>query len=166
MNRTFIPKGAGQRIALAIALLMAVVTAVAWKLGETLFTWIALAGTLTWLVNVLLLKESAPSNPSVDEYSQTIKTISQISTQLSKLSTFLEKERTRVADTEATIKKLNEERSKLEPLVNTQRETVDAILAAHAERAANRAWRERFIGFSLGLGASLLASLIYGYLRR
>jgi len=102
----------------------------------------------------------------VDEYSEVIKKISAIGKHLSDLNKFLEKERKRVADTEATVRSLNEEKTKLEPLVLTQRETVEAILAAHAARTARQAWKERMFGFVLGLAASLAASFVYEYFKR
>src|SRR5204862_191060 len=99
-------------------------------------------------------------------YSTIIESIEGIGKQLSQLSQFLEKERARVADTEATIRSLRDEQTKLEPLVRTQRETVEAILTAHSERRASHVWKERILGFTLGLIASLLASFVYGYFKR
>ena len=166
MKRSLIPKSKSDRIGLGIAVVCAVITIVSFTFNEIWLALLFLLGSVIWLFNVYVLQEQVASEPSIDEYSRVIKNIGGIGQQLSELSKFLEKERARVADTEATIKKLNEEKSKLEPLVNTQRETVDAILAAHSERTAKRAWKERLIGISLGLVASLVASMLYEYFKR
>ena len=67
--------------------------------------------------------------------------------------------------TESTLNKLQDEKQQLEPIVLSNRETVEAILAAHAARQRSNAWKERVIGFSLGALASMLASIIYGYFK-
>jgi len=166
MKRSLIPKSRGDRISAVWALISVIVTLLAFNSGQTWVALIYIANVLAALFNAYVLQDRIIANPSVDEYSRVINNIEAIEKQLSELNGFLQKERTRVADTEATIRKLNEEKSKLEPLVNTQRETVDAILATHSERTAKRAWKERMIGFSLGLAASLIASMIYEYLKR
>jgi len=81
------------------------------------------------------------------EYSAVIDRIGEIGVYLSQLSVFLERERARIADTEATVRKLHDEKLRLEPIVSTQRETIEAILAIHAERTARNAWKERVFGF-------------------
>jgi hypothetical protein len=165
MKRSLIPKSKIDRIGLGTAFASAAIAVIAFTLGETWLMLLGIFGSVGWLFNVYVLQDQVVSNPSVDEYSRVIKNIEEIGKQLSKLGSFLEKERARISDAEATIRKLDEEKNKLEPLVNTQRETVDAILAAHSERTAKRAWKERIIGFSLGLAASLIAAVIYEYFK-
>ena len=109
---------------------------------------------------------SQPVHGASDEYTAVISRIKGIEKELSKLSGFLNRERTRVADTESTLSKLKDERTKLEPIVSANRETVDAILAAHSARQRSNAWRERFIGFSFGILASLIASILYSYFKQ
>ena len=101
-----------------------------------------------------------------EEYSKIITEITAIGSKLSTLSEFLERERTRVADTEATVQKLNDEKAQLEPVVLTQRQTVEAILSAHAARAGKSVWKDRALGFVLGSVSSVAASFIYDYLKR
>ncbi len=54
--------------------------------------------------------------------------IAEIGRTLTSLSAFLEKEKQRVADSEGILKRLQDEKSRLEPIVKTQKETVDAIM--------------------------------------
>jgi sensor c-di-GMP phosphodiesterase-like protein len=146
-----------------------VVTAIVWNIfpvkGYPSFVVALLTGTGVALVVIARIPSEVSSSPSLDEYSMVIERISSIGEQLSGLNAFLEKERERVADIEATVRSLNDEKTRLEPVVSTQRETVEAILAAHSARTARQAWRERLFGFGLGLIASLVASFLYGYFR-
>ena len=134
---------------------------------QGLYWAIALFGTISvgLLIKAYVFPVERIGGGVVDEYSEVIGKISDIGKQLSDLNEFLARERRRVADTEATVRSLNEEKTKLEPLVLTQRETVEAILAAHAARTARQAWKERMFGFVLGLAASLAASFVYEYFK-
>jgi sensor c-di-GMP phosphodiesterase-like protein len=145
---------------------MAVSVVVAFRNGDQWWALTFTACTVVLLIAAYAFPERKIPSTSTDEYSAVIETIGTIGKQLSVLSEFLEKERARVADTEATVKKLNEEKTELEPLVHTQREIVDAILAAHSKRTAKHAWKERLFGFALGVVASLIASFVYEYFKR
>ena len=96
------------------------------------------------------------------EYTSVIAQIETIGKQLSTLSKFLERERTKVADAEGAIKRLESEKASLDPVVAAQRQTVEAVLGAYARRNAANVWKERAIGFVLGLTASIVAAMIGG----
>lgn len=169
MKRYLIPKSLMDRVGIGLAFLSFAISVWAAMSSDPLDNWLTLlglAGTIIWLFNVYVLQEQVAPNPSTDEYSVVIERIAAMGKQLSELSRFLEKEQARVADTEATIRKLDQEKSKLEPLVQTQREVVEAILTAHSQRTAKRAWKERFLGFGLGVLASLIAAMILEYFKR
>ena len=119
--------------------------------GDYWDTLLFTLGLLSSVVVAYVLQDRPPTSSVASEYSEVIKKIESLGTQLSELGSFLERERARVTATEETIQKLSEERAKLEPLVHTQRETVEAVLAAHAERTVRTAWKERFIGFAIGV---------------
>jgi len=163
----FIPKSVFDRVILGIGIVgfaaapIAIITNASYWM-----TAILLSASVTCVVSVYVAPTGKFSSTSVNEYSVVIKSIKVIETELSELNRFLEKESTRVAETEATVKKLNDEKIRLEPLVQTKRETVDAILAAHSQRTARQAWKERLFGFALGLFASLIASFIFQYFKR
>lgn len=131
--------------------------------------WVAMANgavSVFFFTKAYVFPEKTTGGGVVDEYSEVIGKISAIGKQLSDLNEFLERERRRVADTEATVRSLNEEKAKLEPFVLTQRKVVEEILAAHAARTARQAWKERLFGFAFGLVASLTASFVYEYFKR
>jgi hypothetical protein len=119
---------------------------------------------LFFLVTVYILQE--PQEDQFKGYTAAIVDIETISKQLSALIEFLKQERQRVAEAEATFQKLQSEKTELEPVILTQRQTVDAILSAHTKRTASRAWKERALGFISGLIASLAAAMVFELLRR
>jgi low affinity Fe/Cu permease len=116
-----------------------------------------------WLF--LYIIQDVPEDP-FSGYTDAIQDIERISGQLSNLVEFLKQERAKVEESEATLSKLQSERRQLEPVVVAQRETVNAILSAHARVSASKIWKERALGFVSGLLASLLASLVFEYLKR
>ena len=107
-----------------------------------------------------------PSQDEFGNYNVAIANMETIGNQLSQLVGFLKEEQRKVAESEATLRRLTDERTQLEPVVLAQRDTVNAILSAHARNTAARAWKERLLGFIMGLIASLLASIVFEYLRR
>ncbi len=104
--------------------------------------------------------------PEGDEYTLMLERIAQVTGDLSTLSAFLEREKKRVVDTQNTLTTLQQKRRKLQPILKTQEETVHAILAAYSANLRSTAWKDRLIGFSLGLIASLIASWLFGLLNR
>lgn len=166
MKRSIIPRHWGDQVAVIGGLIAASFAAFAAIEGFYLGASIEGVLSIVLLTAAYVFPTKTTSGGVVDEYSEVIGKISVIGKQLSDLNDFLEKERRRVADTEATVRSLNEEKTKLEPLVLTQRETVEAILAAHAARTARQAWKERMFGFVLGLTASLTATFVYEYFKR
>jgi len=100
------------------------------------------------------------------DYTLAIANIENVSNQLSQLVSFLKQERQKVEESEATLRKLHEERTTLEPMVLAQRDTVNAILSAHSGSLASRAWKERALGFISGLFTSFIASVVFEYFRR
>jgi hypothetical protein len=124
------------------------------------------AGAIACLIVAYVFQDQVNHGNDANEYSAIIARIGNMGTQLAELNTFLSREKLRVAEAEATVKKLSDEKNKLEPVVLTQRQTVEAILSAHAQSVAKNVWKERSVGFLLGIGASLAASFVYEYLKR
>jgi uncharacterized membrane protein len=167
MKRTIIPKSNVDRVFAGLAIfLFAPALVIEVIVSNHAATALLAFSTIGILIMVYAFPNQVEGSASVNEYSAIIERISAMGTQLSDLNSFLEKERTRIADIEATVRKLNDEKTKLEPIVSTQREIVEAILAAHSERNVRQAWKERLLGFILGVIASLIASFVYGYFTR
>lgn len=129
------------------------------------FNWrLIVFAHLTFLVMTYISQD--PQKDEFEGYTAAITDIENIGKRLFALVKFLEQERQRVAEAEATFHKLELEKTELEPVVLAHRETVNAILLAHAKTTASRAWKERALGFMSGMLTSLLAAMVFEYLRR
>lgn len=127
--------------------------------------WICGAYAALVIPSVYVFQDEVTQSTELDEYAKIISQVTGMSEQLGVLGRFLEEQRQRIAVSETTLAKLNDEKAKLEPIILTQKETVEAILAAQALRSMKDAWKERVIGLFLGILASVLASIIYEYFK-
>ncbi|MBK5529052.1 hypothetical protein JFT86_19095 [Pseudomonas sp. TH06] len=96
-----------------------------------------------------------------NDYQLQIEQLSNTETNLKQLLSFVKNQQTALRETEDTIAKLKSEKAMLQPLVDSNKAVVEAFFRAQEERTTSGIWRERLIGFGLGLVASLLASLIW-----
>jgi len=99
------------------------------------------------------LAESLDFKAQINQLNETEKS-------LKTLLNFVESQRDKVTQNEQSIKQLETEKQKLEPLVNADREAVEALFKVQEERAKANASQERWIGFGLGILASIIASFI------
>jgi len=145
-------------------------------ISGSLFAWLVLEDLVNTVIGIGLAiiafgasyfwRDKEGISSSSEEYAKVISQVSTMVAQLNELNQFFMREQQRIKDTEATVQKLDHERSELEPVVQTHRETVEAILSAHANRTARYVWKERLIGFGSGILTSILASIIYEFFRR
>lgn len=94
-------------------------------------------------------------------YQTQIQQLNQTEKNIKQLLQFVESQKMTLRNTEDTISSLRAEQEKLKPLVESDRSVVDAIFRAQDERNSANIWRERWIGFGLGIAASLLASFLW-----
>jgi len=138
-------------------------------LGTALLTWglhdrdfvVTLAfliGTMLGVWVLIYFIQELPED-ELGQYTIMIADIEVIGAKLNQLVSFLEQERERVLQSQATLRTLEDEKTRLEPVVITQRQAVNAILSAYTKGTASRIWKERAIGFVIGLLASLIAGL-------
>jgi len=141
---------------------------VSYKSGELTewYSWLVLLFAAPMMLVLLYVIQDLPNEGAEDAYIRVIANISAMGKQLSELAEFLKKEQMKVAESEATLKRLQDEQTQLEPVVATQRQTVNAILAANARTMAAKAWKERVLTFMSGVVASLLATMLFESLRR
>ena len=161
MKRPLYPSSSRDRLLFWLSVTAAVLTV--YFLARGLY-WAALSNACATIYNFGLSyfkRDKTIASDSVGEYEQVINSISAIGVQLNQLNAFLVREQQKVEDAKATVQELDSERAALEPVVATHRATVEAILSAHSERMAKSAWKERLIGFGIGIIASVLASVIY-----
>ena len=134
--------------------------------NEYLITFLGAIGAIAGFAAAYVFQIQPRKGVGSGNYAVVIETVAGVKRQLSELSEFLDRERVRVEETEAIVRNLGQEKARLEPIVATHRETVDAILAANARYAARSAWKERLYGFALGVLASIVASFVFELLRK
>ena len=129
------------------------------------FGWVNLAVFCLLMFTVYVFPDKKVESSEIDDFAQVITQVASMSKQLSNLSSFLEHQQRRITDTQATLNDLQNAKTMLEPIVLAQKVTVEAILLAHAARTAKYTWKERLIGFILGVLASMLATMVYEYFK-
>jgi gas vesicle protein len=95
------------------------------------------------------------------DYQKQMDQLTQTESNIRQLLIFVDTQKKSLKETEDTISKLKSEKEKLQPLVETDRAVLEAIFKAQEDRASSNVWRERWIGFGLGVAASLIASFIW-----
>ena len=121
---------------------------------------IILAGGITYLDKIDREKRENKRLESLD-YQGQIKQLDEMEGNVTQLLEFVINQRKTLQETEDAISNLKVEKEKLQPLVDTDRAVVESIFRAQEERASSNIWRERSIGFGLGIVASLIASFIW-----
>lgn len=124
----------------------------------------AVAALLTALIVVFTLRQQQLTEQqriaSVG-YGEQLTRIDGVQQSLKNLSEFVAQQRTRLQESEQVVSKLQEEKQRIEPVIQADRRTIDAVFQLQEQRSSSSLSRERWIGFVLGIVASLLASFIY-----
>lgn len=100
------------------------------------------------------------------ELNNRIKELENVEASLKNLIVFIENQKKAIVQTEQSLNDLEKKKNELEPIVATQKETVEAIFREQDNRNWENRWFERLIGFGLGIAASIIASIIYGVIKR
>jgi hypothetical protein len=74
---------------------------------------------------------------------------------------FVDTEREQIEQTEWALVRMHDEHEKLISLVEGDRRVIDTLFAAQESRNQTSQTRERWIGFGLGVLASLISSFVY-----
>ena len=102
-------------------------------------------------------------------YTQQLDALNNVQGSLNNLMQFVEMQKGKLKESEDLVNSLKSEQEKLKPVVEADRKTVEAILELQAQRAQTSVWRERGIGFALGVLSSILASsliALVSYMRK
>lgn len=118
----------------------------------------AIALTISMFTTNLFTNDELPTNNSIEEKINEIKTIGN---SLDQLKEFMGQQKQIIITQEETINKLKKQNIELEPIVNSNQKTVDAIMAESERKVQKSIWKERSIGIFLGIIASLISSLIW-----
>ena len=99
------------------------------------------------------------------EFSSQLKTLDNVSNNLTTLQKFINDQKIKLFESEKAIKALKEEEKKIKPVIEADRETIEAIFKLQAEISRRNVWFDRGIGFLLGVFSSLFATFIVGFFR-
>lgn len=98
-------------------------------------------------------------------YERQLEVLDQVQSSISNLKDFVNTQRKQLQDQQAVLEELKSEKQKLQPVVEANKQTVEAIFRIQAERNRAKVWIERLIAFVLGVASSLVASAIYSTVR-
>lgn len=85
--------------------------------------------------------------------------LNEVEKELNGLLQFVRDQRTVIANTQETIAELQSEKAALEPLVEADRETVEALLRVQEEAAARNRWKDIGIGFITGFFTEIVVAV-------
>ena len=94
-------------------------------------------------------------------YAKQLQALDETRASLQSLLEFVDKERRQLELSEQALQSLKSEHKRLKPIVESDRKTIDALFAAQEARNQAAQSSERWIGFSLGVLASVIASLVW-----
>lgn len=99
-------------------------------------------------------------------YEKQLERLTQVQTSINDLAQFVTQQQQQLRKSQETLITLEKEKEKLKPIVESDRQIVDAILQLQAEKTKQNVWIERGIGFLIGIFGSLIASVIWTLVQR
>ena len=103
------------------------------------------------------------------DYTSQLQALDKTKESIQALVGFIDEQRKQLQLSQSAVDALKNEESRIHPLVEADRKVIDAVFAVQEQRNQVAQSRERWIGFGLGVLASVLASslisLIAGRLR-
>ncbi|MEP0072818.1 MAG: HNH endonuclease [Marinomonas sp.] len=94
------------------------------------------------------------------DFKTQIQELSDTEKSLKTLLDFVSTQKSKITQYEKNIQQLETEKQSLEPLVNADKATVEALFKVQEQRAKENASQERWVGFGLGILASVIASFL------
>ena len=96
---------------------------------------------------------------NLDIYQQ-LEDLNNIENSMTGLLRFIEDQRERITQEQTLIEQLETERAQLEPLLEADKETVEALLRLEQEAAERNRWTDIAIGFGLGLFTEIIVAIV------
>jgi len=125
---------------------------------------VMILSSISVLTNMIFSKHRRNIEPSNnDAFSKHINELERASDSIKSLEKFIVQQKSDLVKNKKTLDKLNPKRKKLKPIVESEKELVDSILSIQTENQSKKVFKERFIGFFLGLLSSAIASLVIWY---
>ena len=99
-------------------------------------------------------------------YDEQISQLDTLEHGLENLQDFVASQRESLVQQNYTLEELKAESDRLQPIVEADKETVKAVLAAHSRSQSAQIWRERIIAFIIGVASSIVAACLFARFRR
>lgn len=106
------------------------------------------------------VKQKELRNQYID-YDKQISQLDETEGNLKNLIGFIQEQKISLRDTQIQIDELKIEQNELAPVVEANRETIEAIFQAQEKRSRKSVWKERGIGFLMGLATSFIATVMW-----
>lgn len=130
------------------------------------FIAMILSSMLVFTIVVFAKHQKNSELSSNDDFSKQINQLERASDSIKSLEKFIVQQKSDLVKNKKTLDELNLERKKLKPIVESDQELVNSILSIQSKNQSNKIYKERFIGFFLGLLSSFIASIIIWYLTK
>jgi hypothetical protein len=127
---------------------------------------VSVAGVLTFNYTVYeKAKKNEKERAENLSYNKQLDALNAVQASLNNLMQFVDLEKAKLKESEDLINSLKSEQEKLRPVVEANRQTVDAILEVQSQRQKQGIWWERAFGFLLGVISSIVASAVVAVVR-
>jgi len=126
-----------------------------------------IAGIISMILSiysgVLYNKSDITDNNLIDNQIQTLNSMSK---NLKEMLDFIEIQKKNITDEQLLLENIQQQRKELEPLLNTDKQIVEAILTAQNKYEKKNIWIERAIAFFLGIASSMIGTLLYNRFKK
>ena len=99
-------------------------------------------------------------------YEQQLDSLNKIENSITTLKEFVKIQKDELKISHTAIKQLKDEQQILQPLVEADKKVIEAMFKMQAKQYQQGIWIDRILGFLIGIASSLVASLLWAYIKR
>ncbi|HEY0011569.1 MAG TPA: HNH endonuclease [Allosphingosinicella sp.] len=121
---------------------------------------ILVGGAGATVIFIMSVGQDQPKESQASSFEQQLASLDATQRSLNQLEQFVVQQREQMKVDRQALADLRQRRASLEPVVQADQRTVDALLRMQEERNRANAVRERWIGAGIGVGGSLVASAL------
>ena len=99
-------------------------------------------------------------------YESQLRQLQRVEISLRDLTQFVQIQRSRLRESQDLLQRLQREHESIRPMVEAERNAVDAVLRLQEERNRQNVRSERWIGFAMGVISSIVASIFFTFASR
>lgn len=103
----------------------------------------------------------SPTSSKQSSSQQQIVELDNVKSSLQKLVAYVESQQLRISESQVVLESLSKEKAQLEPVVQAQRDAIDQLFLLQEQRNQRTKLFDMAAGFILGVGSSLVASVVY-----